>query len=113
MKKTSLASWQQEYRRLCQALARTDYISQGSVVDRSRLKNPRAGYQWTRKEARKTITVALTADQFQALGKAIQNRRTLAANIRRMEQLSRKILFATLPNNRRRKSLSSNVLGTN
>jgi hypothetical protein len=113
MKKASLAAWQQEYRRLRRALAHTGYLSQGSVVDRSKLKNPRTGYQWTRKAAQKTLTVALTAEQFRALRKAIQNRKALASSLRRMEQLSRRILFATLPHSRRRKRLSPRVLGTN
>ena len=73
MRKESLAAWQKEYQRLQQQLAGIGYISQGSVVDRSRLKQPRSGYQWTRKLARKTVTVALSQEQFQALSQAIQN----------------------------------------
>jgi hypothetical protein len=113
MKKPPVTSWRREYERLCQALARIGYISQGSVVDRSRLKHPRSGYQWTRKAAQKTITVALTAQQFRTLRQAIQNRQTLAKTLGRMERLSRKIIFATLPDTSRRKPLSPKVLGLN
>lgn len=113
MKAVQLASLEREYRRLRQRLARIGYISQGSVLDRSKLKSPRSGYQWTRKVARKTITVALSAQQFQALGAAVQNRKLLANTIQQMERISRKILFATLPDTRRRKTLKSNVLGLN
>ncbi len=113
MKKPLVASWRREYERLRQTLARTGYITQGSVVDRSRLKNPRSGYQWTRKAAQKTITVALTAQQFRALQQAVQNRQTLAKTLGRMERLSRKIIFATLPDASRRKRLSPKVLGLN
>lgn len=113
MKKPPVTSWRREYERLRQTLARTGYITQGSVVDRSRLKNPRSGYQWTRKAAQKTITVALTAQQFRALRQAIQNRQALAKTLGRMERLSRKILFATLPDTQRRKHLSPKVLGLN
>jgi hypothetical protein len=113
MKKPPVSSWRREYERLRQGLARTGYISQGSVVDRSRLKNPRSGYQWTRKAAQKTITVALTAQQFRALRQAIQNRQALAKTLDRMERLTRKIIFATLPDTPRRKSLSAKVLGLN
>jgi hypothetical protein len=111
MKRTSLAAWEQEYERLQQKLARIGYISQGSVVDRSRLKTPRSGYQWTRKLSRKTITVALSREQFKALSQAIQNRKTLAKTLRQMEQLTRKILFATAPDTNRRKQLPPKVLG--
>jgi hypothetical protein len=105
MKKTSLAPYPQQYEHLRQRLARIGYISQGSVVDRSRLKTPRSGYQWTRKLARKTITVALSPEQFQAMRLAIQNRRTLAKMIRQMEKLSRHIIFARTPDTHRRKRL--------
>jgi len=113
MKRTPLASWQREYERLRRRLARLGYISQGSVVDRSQLKTPRSGYQWTRKLSRKTITLALTQQQFQALRQAIRNRRTLAKTLQRMEELSRRILFASVPNTRRRKPLRPKALGAN
>jgi hypothetical protein len=106
-----VASLPRQYQRLCASLARTGYISQGSVLDRSKLRPPRSGYQWTRKVARKTITVALSPEQFDALGQAIENRRQLEETIRKMEKLSRQILFGTLPDTRRRKSLPKHVLG--
>ena len=105
------ASWEAQYRRLCSSLAKTGYISQGSVLDRSRLRPPRSGYQWTRKLARKTITVALSPQQFHSLNEAIQNRRKLQKTLLKMERLSRQILFKSLPDTRRRKPLPRKVLG--
>jgi hypothetical protein len=102
---------QRQYRRLRDRLAQTGYISHGSVLDRSTLRPPRSGYQWTRKEARKTITVALSPEQFQFLRRAIQNGRDLQKTIGKMERLSRRILFQNLPDTHRRKSLSKKVLG--
>jgi hypothetical protein len=99
------------YRRLCSKLAKLGYISHGSVLDRSTLRPPRSGYQWTRKLARKTVTVALSPEQFLALRQAIENRRNLQKTIAKMESLSRQILFGTLPDTRRRKSLTKRVLG--
>jgi hypothetical protein len=115
MKKTSEArdAWPRQYHRLRASLANLGYISQGSVVDRSQLQPPRSGYQWTRKVARKTITVALSREQFLALRTAIQNRRALQKTLATMEKLSRQILFGTLPDTRRRKPLPKKVLGTN
>ena len=115
MKKISRAdpSLPRQYQGLCARLAHLGYISQGSVVDRSQLHPPRSGYQWTRKVARKTITVALSREQFLALRTAIQNRRALQKTIAQMERLSRQILFETLPDTHRRKPLPKKVLGTN
>ena len=104
-------SLQKQYRRLAGSLAGIGYISQGSVLDRSKLRSPRSGYQWTRKVAQKTITVALSQDQFVSLRKAVQNRRRLQKTIDKMERLSRQILFETLPDTNRRKSLPKRVLG--
>ena len=102
-----------QYEALRQRLARIGYITQGSVLDRSRLTPPRSGYQWTRKVGRKTITVALSQAQYEALSEAVQNERTLWKIVGEMERLSRRILFATLPDTRRRKRLTKQVLGLN
>ena len=110
-KAPSPESLQKQYRRLAGSLAGLGYISQGSVLDRSRLRSPRSGYQWTRKVAQKTITVALSRDQFLSLRKAVHNRRRLQKTIDEMEKLSRQILFETLPDTNRRKSLPKKVLG--
>lgn len=115
MKKKSAANetLPSQYRHLCASVADLGYISQGSVVDRSQLRPPRSGYQWTRKVARKTVTVALSREQYLALRTAIQNRRALQKTIAKMEKLSRQILFGTLPDTRRRKPLLKKALGTN
>ena len=102
---------QRHYDRLRRTLAQTGYISQGSVLDRSSLDPSRSGYQWTRKVSGKTITVALTAQEFAALGQAIANERKLFQTIRQMEQISRRIIFGNRVESARRKSLSKKVLG--
>jgi hypothetical protein len=99
------------YRDLCRRLAGLGYISQGSVLDRTTLSPPRSGYQWTRKVGQKTVTVALSRAQYEALKQAVDNARTLRRTIAEMERVSRQILFETLPNTRRRKRLSRKVLG--
>lgn len=101
------------YARLRRALSQVGYISQGSVQDRTARTGGGAGYQWTRKVAQKTVTVALTPEQFTQLRKAIENYRQLRQHLRAMEQLSRKIIFQTAPHPRRRKSLPLRVLGIN
>ncbi len=107
----SLAALEKEYDRLRKRLAQTGYISQGSVQARSVDTSGRSGYQWTRKVAQKTISVALSKQQFEAMKQAIQNERKLWRTIRQMETISRQILFASLPDTLRRKRLPKKVLG--
>lgn len=101
-----------QYARLCARLARAGWISQGYVQDRG----PGAGgpcYQWTRKVKGKTVSVALSQAQYEALQQAIENWRELQEILRRMQALSRQVIFETLPNPPRRKRLGKKVLGLN
>jgi hypothetical protein len=107
----SVAARKREYDRLRKSLAQIGYISQGSVLERSVATSGRSGYQWTRKVAQKTITVSLSQEQFRALKEAVQNERKLWQIIQQMEKVSRRILFASLPDTRRRKPLAKKVLG--
>ena len=107
----SLAQVERQYARWRRELAQVGYISQGSVQDRTNRPGGGAGYQWTRKVAGKTVTVALTAEQFQEMKEAVNNRRRLAGILRQMERVSRRILFQTHPHPARRKRLNDKVLG--
>ena len=109
----SLAKLRRDYERCRRELAALGPISQGSVQDRTGRRGGGAGYQWTRKVAAKTVTVALTQEQFVALREAVANRRKLTKLIGRMEGLSRQILFQAHPHPARRKPLSKKVLGLN
>jgi DNA-binding response OmpR family regulator len=109
----TLAALRAEYRRLRQSLSRTGYISQGSVQQRSVAASGRSGYQWTRKVAQKTVSVALSQAQFEAMKEAVTNERKLWKIIQEMERVSRRIIFISAPDTRRRKRLSKKVLGLN
>jgi len=109
----SLAALRADYRRLRQSLARIGYISQGSVQQRSVAASGRSGCQWTRKVAQKTVSVALSQEQFEAMKEAVTNERKLWKIIQEMERVSRRILFASASDTRRRKRLSKKVLGLN
>lgn len=113
MNKSSIpvARLQKDYQHLRRSLAQIGYISQGSVVDRSKLQPPRSGYQWTRKVKGKTITVALSQSEFDALAQAIANERKLNQTIRQMEHISRRILFANRSQLGQHKPLRRKVLG--
>ena len=73
----SLAALKAQYRQLRQSLARTGYISQGSVQQRSVAASGRSGYQWTRKVAQKIVSVALSQAQFAAMQEAVTKERKL------------------------------------
>jgi hypothetical protein len=109
----ALAALKAEYQRLRQRLAGIGYISQGSVQQRSVAASGRSGYQWTRKVAQKTVSVALSRAQFEALREAVANERKLWKIIQEMERISRRIIFTSTPDTRRRKPLSKKVLDLN
>lgn len=109
----SALALQRQYERLRHSLARIGLISQGSVLERSALTSGRSGFQWTRKVAQKTVSVALSREQFAAMRQAVSNHRKLRKTLQQMEQVSRQIIFASAPDTHRRKRLSRKVLGTN
>jgi len=105
-----LSELKAEYAQLRDRLKKVGWISQGYVQDRG----PGAGgpcYQWTRKVKAKTVSVALSKEQYEALKQAIENWHELQETLNRMQQLSRLMIFQTLPNPTRRKRLSKKVLG--
>jgi hypothetical protein len=109
---TNLSEIKTEYVQLRRRLAKAGWISQGYAQDRG----PGAGgpcYQWTRKVKGKTVSVALSKEQYEALQQAIENWRELQEILRRMQALSRRVIFETLPNPPRRKRLGQKVLGLN
>ena len=106
----NLAHFEAQYAQLRTRLSRLGWISHGYVQDRG----PGAGgpcYQWTRKVNAKTVSVALSQEQFEALKKAIENWREAQLILQRMQALSREVIFQTLPNPPRRKRLGKKVLG--
>jgi len=107
------AALDRHYDQLRRRLGQVDYLSQGSVQDRTGRVGGGAGYQWTRKVAQKTITLSLTWEQFQRMRQAVKQYRRVRKLLRQMEQLSRKIIFQEAPHPHRRKRLSGKVLGTN
>lgn len=104
------AQWKAEYARLRERLTHIEWISEGYVQDRG----PGAGgpcYQWTRKVQGKTVSVALSREQYDWLRQAIANWREVQDTLKEMQRLSRQVLFATVQDPKRRKRLSKKVLG--
>jgi hypothetical protein len=108
---TSLPLFQRQYARLRRRLTKIGWISEGYVQNRG----PGAGgpcYQWTRKVKGKTLSVALSKEQFDWLEAAIAEWRQVQATLKEMQRLSRRVLFETVRHPPRRKKLSKKVLGT-
>jgi cyclopropane fatty-acyl-phospholipid synthase-like methyltransferase len=109
-KSSTPASLLARYHQLRRRLAQIGWISEGYVQDRG----PGAGgpcYQWTRKVKGKTVSVALSQEQYEWLHAAIVQWRETQVIIKEMQQLSRQVLFETLPHPPRRKQLGKKVLG--
>jgi hypothetical protein len=108
--KKKLARSEAQYARLRAHLTQVGWISQGYVQDRG----PGAGgpcYQWTRKVRGKTVSVALSREQYEWLANAIANWREVQQTLKEMQRLSRQVLFETVPHPHRRKRLGKRALG--
>lgn len=108
----NVKSLKAEYDRLQKKLSGLAPISHGYVQDRG----PGAGgpcYQWTRKVKQKTVSVALSREQYEAMKEAIINWKEAQRILKRMEEISRLLIFGTLPDTRRRKPLTKRVMGVN
>jgi virulence-associated protein VapD len=98
------------YRQLRRQLAQVGYVSQGSVFERAPGQQG-SRYVWTRKVRAKTVTVALSQEQYHWLKQAVANQRELERIVAQMQTLSRQILFENVPGVVRRKRLGKKVLG--
>ena len=107
---SSRSLYQAQYDALRRRLAEVGWISEGYAQNRG----PGAGgpcYQWTRKVKGKTISVALSKEQFEWLAAAIAQWRQVQSILKEMQRLSRRVLFETVPHPPRRKRLGKRVLG--
>jgi virulence-associated protein VapD len=103
-------SLSQRYRQLQRQLSQLGYVSQGSVFERAPGQQG-SRYVWTRKVQAKTVTVALSQQQYLWLRQAVANQRKLQRLVEQMQTLSRQVLFETVPGVVRRKRLPKKVLG--
>lgn len=110
MKARTSAERKKLFGQLAAQLAALEWISEGYAQNRG----PGAGgpcFQWTRKVKGKTVSVALSHEQFEAMDKAIQNWRQVQKLLKEMQKLSREEIFTELPGTTRRKPLGKKVLG--
>lgn len=100
---------ERQYEQLRAQLAQVGYLSKGSVVERAP-GHPGSRYQWTTKVAARTVSLTLSAEQYQWLKAAVANQRKVERLLTQMHRLSRKIMRLKFPNEAHRKRLNPKVL---
>ena len=101
------------YRRLRGRLAQVQWVALGSVLERTLPGQGGPRYQWSRRVDGKTVTVALSPQQFAWLKRAIANQRKVEYMLSQMHQLTLAHMWKNLPGTTRRKKLSKKTLGLN
>jgi hypothetical protein len=102
-----------QYQRLRQKLSKIGWIALGSLVERDKPGEGGPRYQWSRRIGPKTVTVALSAEQFEWLKQAISNQRGVWDILMRLQQLTAKHALENIAGPPRRKRLSKKKLGLN
>jgi len=101
------------YRRLRRRLEQVQWVALGSVLERKLPGQGGPRYQWSRRVDGKTVTVALSPQQFAWLSRAIANQRNVEDILSQMHQLTLDYMWKNLPSTSRRKQLSKKTLGLN
>ena len=101
------------YRRLRARLQQLGWVALGSVLERRLPGQGGPRYQWSRRVDGKTVTVALSAEQFAWLKRAIANQRKAEVLLGQMHQSTLDYMWKHLPSTSRRKRLSKKTLGLN
>lgn len=101
----SLDCLKSQYQRLAARLAKLGPVLQGTITERTIVRNDKANpqeqktygpyYQWTWKRNAKTVTVNLSPSQAKTYQKAIDNHRILEKTLQEMRELSLAILEMT------------------
>jgi hypothetical protein len=102
-----------QFRQLRQKLSKIGWIALGSLVERDKPGQGGPRYQWSRRVGPKTVTVALSAEQFSWLKQAISNQREVWDILVQLQQLTAEHALQKIPGPPRRKRLSRKCLGLN
>ncbi len=101
------------YQRLRRKLSTIAWIALGSLVERNKPGQGGPRYQWSRRVGPKTVTVALSAEQFNWLKQAITNQRKVWQILVKLQQMTAQHALENLPGPPRRKRLTKKRLGLN
>ena len=102
-----------EYVRLRQQLSNLGWVALGTLIERNKPGQGGPRYQWSRRVGPKTVTLALSVEQFQWLQQAIANQRKVWNILMQLQQLTAQHMLEHLPNPPRRKRLSKKKMGLN
>ncbi len=102
-----------EYQRLREKLSDMGWIALGSLVERDKPGQGGPRYQWSRRVGPKTVTVALSAEQFAWLKQAVSNQREVWDILMQLQQLTARHALESIAGPPRRKRLSRKRLGLN
>jgi hypothetical protein len=96
------------FRELAAVLAGKPSLAQGTVIEvlpgQKSSTHANTTYMWTRKVRAKTVTVALSREQFEAFSHAIEANRRVEQALRSLRDLSQHALLETLPGVPKRRS---------
>jgi hypothetical protein len=101
------------YRALRQRLAQMGWLALGSLIERGLPGQGGPRYQWSRRVGAKTVTLALSREQFEWLQAAVTNQREVWEILQEMQKLTAQYMLENLPNPPRRKRLNKRNLGLN
>jgi len=101
------------YRQLRARLGQIGWLALGSLLERKLPGQGGPRYQWSRRVEGKTVTIALSAQQFAWLKQAIANQRDIEDLLNQMHQQTLSYMWKHLPSTSRRKKLSKKNLGLN
>src|SRR5947209_7029632 len=102
-----------QYQRLRRKLSKIGWIALGSLVERNKPGQGGPRYQWSRRVGAKTVTVALSVEQFDWLKHAINNQRQVWDIVMQLQQLKARHFLEHLPGLPRRQRLNKKRLGLN
>jgi len=102
-----------KYEALREELGRTGWIALGSLIERGEPGQGGPRYQWSRRAGGKTVTVALSAEQFEWMKVATANQRRVWDLLLAMQRMTMDYMLENLPNPPRRKRLTKKRLGLN
>ena len=101
---------QARYQRYAQSLTAICPICQGTVIKRHDVGQRRGKpktygphYLWTRKLEGKTLSIAISQQQYGALKEAIANQKKLDKTLAQMRSLTEQIIFTKTPGVKKRK----------
>ena len=104
-------SYPEAYLRLRARLGKVGWVALGSLVERGEPGQGGPRYQWSRRVEGKTVSVALSKQQFDWLQGAINNQREAWDLLSQMHTVTLEYMWKNLPSTSRRKQLTKSTLG--